>query len=140
VDSQKVINNSRYCIQSSNKYFRKSGKVCTYASCTSSLSSCALINPMLPKEWNDPRDMRDTFQLIVDDQLRDELNEAEHVDCLSECCHDERIPSAMCPVSISGRCGLRLETNSYRTTWDKLISRMRTVSVGRLTRVHCVAC
>jgi hypothetical protein len=39
--------------------------------------------------------MGHTLQLVIDDQLRNKLDETKHVDCLSEGSDDERIPSSM---------------------------------------------
>jgi hypothetical protein len=43
--------------------------------------------------------VRNTLELVVDDQLRDELDEAEHVDGLSQSRDDERVPPSVSPVS-----------------------------------------
>jgi hypothetical protein len=37
----------------------------------------------------------DTLELVVDDQLRDKLDETEHVDSLSQRGDDKRIPSSV---------------------------------------------
>lgn len=42
--------------------------------------------------------MGDALQLVIDDQLRDELDKAEHVNSLGEGGHDERVPTAMSPA------------------------------------------
>jgi hypothetical protein len=39
--------------------------------------------------------MSDTLQLVVDDQLRNKLDESKHVNSLCEGSDDERIPSSM---------------------------------------------
>lgn len=39
------------------------------------------------------------LELIVDDQLRNELNEAKHVNSLGKGRDDERIPSSVSPIN-----------------------------------------
>lgn len=39
--------------------------------------------------------MGHTLQLVIDDQLRNKLDETKHVDSLSEGSDDERVPSSM---------------------------------------------
>lgn len=41
------------------------------------------------------RHVRYTLELVIDDQLRDELDKTKHVDCLREGRHDERVPRAV---------------------------------------------
>jgi hypothetical protein len=39
--------------------------------------------------------MGDALELVIDDQLRDELDKAKHVDCLRESGDDVRVPAAV---------------------------------------------
>ena len=41
--------------------------------------------------------MCDTLEFVIDDQLRDELDKAKHVDSLGQGGDDERVPAAMGP-------------------------------------------
>ena len=49
--------------------------------------------------------MGNTFELVVDDELRYKLDKAKHVDCLSKSSDDEGIPTTMRPTG----CELRIK-------------------------------
>lgn len=50
------------------------------------------------KEEKNTRHVGHALELIVDDQLRNELDETKHVDSLGEGRNNERIPSSVRPI------------------------------------------
>lgn len=59
------------------------------------------------------RHVRNTLQFVIDDELRDELDESKHVDCLSEGGDDERVPASVCPFR-SELSRLRCQSHAHR--------------------------